>query len=479
MDNALGRRTGRVSGIRWLAFAAVAAALLVGAGCGKGSPSAVAAEILERYRKVSGSKPLAASGMIRIKLSPAREGDPAGGSCEILWEPGRYRETVSSAGWTTVRGIEFGKAYFTDEDGVTRVVSDQALWELTTRSYFWRRAWLFRDHGNARLSLGPADEASVSVSLKPVGSPSLLLSFSRRDGRLLAVTSPGFRLEFASATSFRDVSDRRRPVAGDITWVGLPTGRMSNPSIGGGRAQFSEASVRVPFERQAGAVIVSARISGRALRLAVDAAADGPVGVSPTVAAVLALHFQTDVYGRSVAGGASLEVGSVRYPSLFVASSDSVPAGADAIAGACFFREAVVELDPDAGLFGLHEESRWVIPEGFVRIPIDDDGDRPVAILDRGHQALRLTAGTNTGDQALLLSAASAGRAGLADQTEATGLTWGILRLAPAPLRAVRDGFFPDWGDDGSLGFPMLLRYHSYFQMPLRWIYVRPAGKGS
>jgi hypothetical protein len=40
-----------------------------------------------------------------------------------------------------------------------------------------------------------------------------------------------------------------------------------------------------------------------------------------------------------------------------VASSDSVPVGADAIAGACFFRESVVELDPDAGLFGFRRIS--------------------------------------------------------------------------------------------------------------------------
>ena len=51
-------------------------------------------------------------------------------------------------------------------------------------------------------------------------------------------------------------------------------------------------------------------------------------------------------------------------------------------------------------------------------------------------------------------------------------------KLGRLPI-AVSEGFFPAWGDDGSLGFPLLLRYHSYFQMPLRWIYVRPAGKRS
>ena len=77
----------------------------------------------------------------------------------MLWEPRRFRDTVSSAGMTTVRGIESGRAYFTDGDGVTRVASEPVLRELTTRSYFWRRAWLFEDREKALLRLGPGRRA--------------------------------------------------------------------------------------------------------------------------------------------------------------------------------------------------------------------------------------------------------------------------------------------------------------------------------
>ena len=87
------------------------------------------------------------------------------GFAEIAWEPNRYRERVSSAGFTTERGIQGGKAYATDEDGYTRVVSEPVLAELQARSYFWRRGWLFQDRERARLSLAPAEAASVSVRL--------------------------------------------------------------------------------------------------------------------------------------------------------------------------------------------------------------------------------------------------------------------------------------------------------------------------
>lgn len=414
--------------------------------------------------------------MIRIRLSSSEGTGPRSGTSEILWEPRRYRETVSSAGWNTVRGIEFGKAYFTDEDGVTRVVSDPVLRELTSRSYFWRRAWLFRDREGARLRLGPADDTSVSVQLQPTGGHPVMLSFSRPDGRLLSVRSPRFQLEFASPTRFRDLSDPRRPLTGEVAWIGLPTGRIPKPSAGGGRARFVEVSSRIPFERAAGGPLVSARLSGVSVRLAIDAAVSGPVRISPAVAARLPLSFETDVYGRSVAAGASLEVGSVRYPSLFVQRSEDIPGRADAAAGGCLFREAVVELDPELRHLGLHDPARWLVPEAFFRVVIDDDGDLPVAILDRGSQAVRLTAGTETGEAALLLAAASAARIGLAGQTTGEGMLWGALKLPALPLRVSDREFFPDWGDDGRLGFPLLLRFHAYVQMPQRWIYLHPAG---
>jgi hypothetical protein len=476
MEAPLPRWTSGVRDGRRLALAAITVAVAFASGCGEGPSGTIAARILERYRKVSGSKPLTAGGMVRIRLASSGGGPAGSGSSEILWEPWRYRETVASAGWTTVRGIELGKAYFTDEDGVTRVVSDPALYELTTRSYFWRRAWLFQDREGARLRLGPADDSSASVSLQPTGGNPLLLSFSRRDGRMLSARSPRFHLEFDTPTKFRDLSDPRRPFSGEVSWMGLPTGRIPNPSAGGGRARFGEARSRVPFERKGGAVVVAARISGEPVRLAIDAASDGPVEVSRELAGRLVLSFQTDVYGRSVAAGATLQVGAVSYPSLFVQRSDDIPPGADARAGGCFFREAVVDLDPETGGFGLYDPDRWVIPEGYFRVAIDDDGDRPVAILDRGSHALRLAAGSDTGEAALLLAARSAARTGLAGQTTATGLLWGAARLPSLPLAIADRGFFPDWGDDGRLGFPLLLRFHAYVHMPQRWIYLHPVG---
>jgi hypothetical protein len=131
MDAELPERTSGVRVGRRLAIAASAAALLFaagsGTGCREGSPSAIATRILARYQKETGSKPLTAGGMIRLRLFRASGETEGSGAAEILWEPFRYRESMSSAGWTSVRGIEWGKAYFTDPDGVTRVVSDQVL----------------------------------------------------------------------------------------------------------------------------------------------------------------------------------------------------------------------------------------------------------------------------------------------------------------------------------------------------------------
>ncbi|MEP6995377.1 MAG: hypothetical protein ABI968_12700 [Acidobacteriota bacterium] len=470
------RRTLGVRGGSRLAFAAITAVIAIGVGCGYDSPGTITSGILRKYQRQSGSKPLTAGGMIRIRLVLSRAGIEASGSSELLWEPWRYRETASSGGWTTTRGIEYGKAFYTDFDGVTRVVSEPVLRELMTRSYFWRRAWLFQNREDARTFLGPADDASVSIRFQPPGANPLTMSFSRRDGRLLSVRSARFHLEFSSPTKFRDLSDPATPLEGEVGWVGLPTGRLPNPLAGGGRARFPETPSLVPFERRGGAIIVAARIAGEPVRLAIDAAADGPVLLSPQLAGRLPLTFRMDVYGRYVAAEASLEVGGVVYPSLFVQRSGDVPAGADAVAGACLFREAVVDLDPETRQFGLRDPEKWVIPEGYFRVVIDDDGDVPVAIVDRGKHALRLTAGSDTGEAALLLASQSAARVGLADKVTAKGLMWGAIKLPDLPLQVSDRGFFPDWGDDGRVGFPLLLRFHVYIHMPSRWIYLRPAG---
>jgi hypothetical protein len=459
---------------RKVAIGLVLAALASASACGERSPSRQAARILDRYRKTSGAKPLPASGMIRVRLS-APDGRPAAtGRAEILWEPGRYRESVSSAGMTTVRGIESGKAYFTDQDGVTRVASDQVLRELVTRSYFWRRGWLFADRERAWPEPGPADAASVSIALRPEGGTALRLVFSKAEGRLLEARAPRFALEFASPASFRDVSDPAAPFLGEVEWTGLPTGPIARPSVGGEKARFAP-SPGAAIERRAGALLVAATLSSQPIRLAVDGAADGPVAVSPAVAARTGLAFAPDVFGRRVASGASLELAGAAYPSLWIEEADALPAGADARAGGCLFREAVVEIDPAAGMLRLHDAAGFPVPEGYVRIPIDDDDDRPVAILNRGKKELRLTLASDTGDAALVVATASAARLDIAG-SPASGLAWGPVRLPPLPV-AIRDGAFtPEWGADGLLGFPLLLRFHAWVDMPQRWIYVKPAG---
>jgi len=479
MEASLPERTSGVRLGRRLALAAATAALIwagAGTGCREGSPGAIADRILARYQKQTGSKPLTAGGMIRLRLSASGGETQGSGASEILWEPFRYRESLSSAGWTSLRGIELGKAYFTDVDGVTRVVSDPVLRELTTRSYFWRRAWLFRDREDARVRLGPATAEEVSIELRPQGGNPLLLTFSMRDGALRAARSPRFDLVFSSSTKLRDRSDPLHPFEAEIVWMGLPTGQIPKPTVGGGRARFSEPSSRIPFDPSGDGVVVSARIGGEPARLAVDAAVDGPLRISRALGARLRLAFQTDVLGRRVAGGVPLEIGLVRFPSLFVEEDDeALPAGADAEAGGCLFREAVVELDPDARLFGLHDPERWVIPEGYFRVVIDDDGDRPVAVLDRGSDSLRVTAGSVTGTAALELAVESARRVGLEKEPRAGEMLWGTSRLPPLPLRLAGRGFFPEWGDDGRMGFPLLLRFHAYLHMPQRWVYLSPA----
>lgn len=457
---------------RGLALGLALATLVLASGCGESSPSRVAARVLEKYRKASGAKPLPASGMIRLRLAGP---GGASGRDEILWAPRGYRETVASAGLTTVRGIESGKAYFIDGDGVTRVVSDQVLRELRTRSYFWRRAWLFSDHDRAWLSLGPADGSTVRLVLTPDGGNPLTLAFSRADGRLLSARSPRFELEFSSPTAWRDVSDPAAPVEGELAWTGLPTGPIPEAFVGGGHAQWPATAAAVAFERRAGTLVVPATLSGRPIRLAIDAAEDGPVAVSGELAARLGLAFTPDVFGRPIAAGASLAVAGASWSPLWIRRADALPAGADARAGGCLFREAIVELDARAGLLRLHDPAKFVSPEGFFRIAVDDDDDRPVAVVNRGKKDLRLTAGSDTGENALLVAAESAERLGLSGSA-ARGLAWGPVRLPELPIGIARSGFFPDWGDDGKLGFPLLLRFHAYVNMPQRWMYLQPLG---
>ncbi|HEX4438918.1 MAG TPA: hypothetical protein VH854_02540 [Thermoanaerobaculia bacterium] len=435
----------------------------------------MAARILARYQSASGAKPLPSRGTIRLRLQSLPGRPSATGSIEIDWSPYRYRETVTSAGLTTIRGLESGKAYFTDEDGVTRVASEPILRELETRSYFWRRAWLFDDRDNSLVSLGPADDATASVVLRSAKGNPLTLRFSRRDGSLAAVSAPRFELAFRSPDAFEDRSDPDKPFLGTIAWTGLPTGEIPHAEVGGGRARFAPEPSPAVWTRVGGALTVPARIGGLDVRLAVDAAADGPLRLSPALAARLPLRFIDDAFGRRVATGATLDVASESFPSLAATIRDGLPGGADAEAGGCLYREAAVEFEPAGRTLTLHDPAGWAPPERYYRVVIDDDGDRPVAILHHGSREIRLAEGSDSRAAALLVAESAAARAGLAGAKTATGMSWGPQDLPPLSMETAR-GFDPEWGDDGRMGWDALAPFHFFVDMPRRWTYFKPLG---
>jgi hypothetical protein len=461
------RRRRRLGGI------GVVVLLLAPLACRLDADRKIAGRILDRYRKATVTKPLPASYVIRMRLFPEAAGGGTG-VAEVAWEPNRYRERVSSAGATTERGIQGERAYFIDEDGVTRVGSEPVLRELFARSYFWRRAWLFADRGGARLSLGPADASSVSVRLQPTGSNAVLLSFSRRDGRLVSVRSPRFDLDFASERSFRETSGRRPPIRGEIAWAGLPTGSIEDAAAGGGCGRFEPAAGLVDFERTPdGGISFPASVNGVELRFALAADADGLPAISAEKAAEMSLRFSPDVYGRSVAAGATLEVGGFTCRGIHIEVTRRAPESADGVIGGTLFREAVVEFAPRSGRLGLHDPARWVSPAGFTRILVDDDGDRPVTSFRKGREVARLRVGSATGASDLRLAPASAARLNVGPGV-VSGLRWGALALPPVEVASQAGDTSPEWGDDGRLGFRFLLKFHTYVDMTHRWLYVRP-----
>jgi len=318
----------------------------------------------------------------------------------------------------------------------------------------------------------------VSVRLAPIGGNPLLLSFSLRDGSLVAVRSPRFDLDFTSIRTFREAGGVRPPVSGEIVWSGLPTEQIPDAEVGGACGRFSALPpAQVPFERTAeGGIAFPARIDGVPLRLALDAVADGPLAVSPDAAGKLGLSFARDVYGRSIGAGAKLEIGSFSCAGIHVEALPTAPGEVDGVVGGTLFREAVVELDPDAHRLTLFDPARWVIPEGFTRILVDDDGDRPVTTMHRRSDRVRLVVGTATRSSDLLLAPEAASRLDVPATGVAHGLRWGTLEL---PDVSVKPETTSDsaWGEDGRFGFALLLRFHSHLDMPHRWIYVRPAAK--
>jgi hypothetical protein len=465
------RGLNRYRTIRLAALLALAA--LSATACGERSDLRIARRILENHRRRAGVKPLPGAQVIRLKLSapPAREG--AEGTERIEWDGATYRETVTSAGCTTMRGIQAGKAYLTDEDGVTRVTSEPTLSELLTRSYFWRRAYLFDDLENARIALGPADGQTVSVRLTPRGGHPLLLIFSNR-GELVGARSPRFQLAFAGPRRMTDTSRPGAPVEAEIFSITLPSNQMTDTQAGGWSARWPGAFSEAVLVRIGSRPGVDARLGGVPVRIALDAGADGPLRVRAGPAQKLGLSPRRDVRGRWLARAGPLEVGALSFPALWVQVSDEIPEGADAEAGAVFFREAVVEIDPANAHIRFHDPARWTAPAGYFRGLLDDDGDRPVAIVRQGSDTLRLRAGTGAAP-GLLLAPDSARRIGFpAPGSVAAELRWGSAPIPPVTVAVLPAAFDSEWGDDGSLGFDVLLRFHVFWDMPRRWAYLRP-----
>ena len=468
-------RTGLARTARGGGTALLALLLLAAAACRADSAARVAGRVLDQYRERSGLRPLSEAGSIRLRVT-ASAADAAGepGVEEIEWEGRRYRESLTSAGFSVVRGIQADRAFFVDEDGVTRVGSEPMLAELVTRSYFWRRAYLFADRERARLSLGPTDAASIAVRIRPLRGNDLVLVFDAAGRRLLRVESPRFRLAFDSPSRLRDLS--RRPFAAEIVWTGLPTRRLPDPTVGGWLARYPGPFGEAPLERDAAAWRIPAEVSGVSARLALGADASGPLRVSPGLARRAKLAGRRDAFGRTLAAGAVLNVGGVVIGPLAAEIGDTGDPSADAVAGAVLFRETVVEVDPGAARIRLHDPAKWPLPEAFGRNLLDDDGDLPVAILVRAGRRLRLRAGVRSAAP-LTLAAETAAELAVdssARPPELPGLVWGSLRLPPLPVRIEASGFDPAWGDHGALGIPLLARFHLFFDMPHRWIYVRP-----
>lgn len=470
---------GRLPSTAWRARAlwvlrvvgALAAAVLA-ASCTDAAQARLARRILEDHRSRAKDKPLAAAQVVRIRLrSPS--GD-ASGSAIIEWDGDNYRETVTSAGLTTIRGIQGGKGYFTDEDGVTRVASEPALSDLFTRFYFWRRAYLFDDQAEARLALGPADADAVSVQLTPRGGDPLLLTFRRNDLSLASARSRHLDLTFRGPARFRDASRPGAATDGEIAWTGLPTGALPDTSVGGWSARWAAAPAQVGWTRSGRELTLPARVGSRPVILALDGAADGPLRVRGSVADDLRVPWARDVFGRWVAREVRLEIGGLEFPRLVAEKSEDVPAGIDAVAGGTLLRETVVEVDPAAHLLRFYDPARWVAEQGYFRVLLDDDGNRAVAILRHKGENVRLSGPTSLGGP-IALSPAARARLAPSGEPRISGLRWGAALPDLAVLTT--DGSESAFGEDGRLGWDLVLGFHAFFDLPHRWAYLRPAAQ--
>jgi hypothetical protein len=264
------------------------------------------------------------------------------------------------------------------------------------------------------------------------------------------------------------------PVEVEISSITLPSDQMTDTQTGGWSARWPGPSSEAVLSRIGRSPGMDARMGGAPIRIALDASADGPLRVRAGLAQRLGLSPQPDVFGRRLAQTGPLEIGALSFPALKVQVSDEIPEGADAEAGGVLFRETVVEIDPVEKRIRFHDPAHWTAPAGYFRALLDDDGDRPVAVIRQGSRTVRLRAGTSAAP-GLLLAPDSARRMELsAPGSVAKDLRWGTAPFPTVPVAVLPAAFDSDWGDDGSLGFDILLGFHVFWDMPHRWAYLRP-----
>ena len=281
--------------------------------------------------------------------------------------------------------------------------SEPVLRELLTRSYFWRRAWLFAGPragapvpraGGRRLGLGPAGAPRARIPL--------LLSFSRRDGRLIAVRSPRFDLDFASDRSFREASGGRPPVRGEIAWSGPADASGSpTPRSGGGCGRFDSRRRRPSPSsgRPDGGISFPARRQRRRgpararRRRPTDPSGDlrpegGKRSGSPSRGTSTAARSPPARRSRSAAS---------RVPESTSRSGQRAGGVGRRRRRDPLSRGRRRARSGSAGRLGLHDPARWVAPAGFNRILVDDDGNRPVTTLRREARSRDCSSASPTG----------------------------------------------------------------------------------
>ncbi|HEY6928829.1 MAG TPA: hypothetical protein VJA66_04045, partial [Thermoanaerobaculia bacterium] len=249
---------------------------------------------------------------------------------------------------------------------------------------------------------------------------------------------------------------------------------LADTNVGGWSSQWKAPIAESPLVRQSDGVAISARISGHPASLRLDGAEDGPLRLAPALADQLGLRFTPDIFGRLVSRGPELAVGPLSFPSVWVERTRSLPDGVDAAGGAPFFRETVVEVDSEERRVRFHDPAQWVNPEGFFRVLIDDDGNRPVVIGHRNGANIRLL-GPTSAAAPILLTPEAARRLGLSGRAPVLHGLWIGPELPPTPV-LIEDERQSDYGEDGRFSWNLILQSHADFDMVHRWLYLRPNG---